>query len=102
MQFHRADQNKGIALIYRRPNDPHLVAGVREQRKSADSVGWIYPEDDTFPVRLRGLEPATPYTIHFEKSRQTRKMTGEELARGIEIVINNAPGAEIVTYQKTE
>ena len=102
MQFHRADQNRGIALIYRRPDDPHLVAGVREQRKSADSVGWIYPMDDTFHVRLRGLEPATPYTIHFEKSGQERKMTGEELARGIDIVISKVPNAEIVTYQKTE
>jgi alpha-galactosidase len=75
-QFHRVDLDKGFALLFKRP-----VA------------------TDTFRLCLRGLEPQSCYRVHFERSNQDETLTGEELANGVEIIISEEKGAELITYE---
>jgi alpha-galactosidase len=75
-QFHRVDLDKGFALIFRRD----------KARESKLTVG------------LKGLNPETMYKVHFESADKDAVLSGKELA-ALEIVIDEAPGAEMVRYE---
>lgn len=82
-QFHRVDLDKGFALLFRR----------------FDSKQMVYPVDDTFNLCLRGLEPKENYRIYFERINTDSTLTGHVLAEGIGVVIDETPGAEMITYE---
>jgi alpha-galactosidase len=82
-QFHRADLDKGFALVFKRFDSPHV----------------IYSVNDTFTLKLRGIDPQSRYQLHYEQSNKDQTLTGQALAKGIEIVVGKAPGAELVVYE---
>jgi alpha-galactosidase len=82
-QFHRVDSDKGFALLFRRPIAPKV----------------IYPVTDTFKLCLRGLEPQKHYRVHFERSNREETLQGDALTKGIEIVISEEKGAEMIIYE---
>ncbi len=81
-QFHRVDLDKGFALIFRRPTSRSVVP----------------PVSDALNIRLRGLDPERRYRVHFERSSRDDVLTGDTLAKGLEVTITGQKGAEMITY----
>jgi alpha-galactosidase len=82
-QFHRRDLNSGFALIFR--------------RTSADRVS--YPVDQSFKVRLRGLNPDANYRVVYESSKREQTIRGGALMKPTELAIGKAPAAELILYE---
>jgi alpha-galactosidase len=82
-QFHRVDLDEGLVQVFRR-------YGER---------GITYPTGDVFVARLRGLDPDARYRVAFERAGQERVLAGADLARGFDVTIGEAPGAEMVSYR---
>ena len=82
-QFHRVDLDRGFALIFRRPTS-----------RSVD-----HPVGDALNIRLRGLDPEKRYRVHFERSLRDDTFTGDMLAKGLEVIIADEKGAEMITYE---
>ena len=77
-QFHREDMKQGMFLVFRRPESPYLSARLK----------------------LSGLSPSGNYELNFEDTGVKRASTGEELANGIDVTIEDAPGSLLVTYRE--
>jgi len=77
-QFHREDLGQGMLLAFRRPNASDLTARLR----------------------LRGLLPSGRYELNFEDTGNKQTFTGEELAAGIDVTIEQTPGSLLVTYRE--
>ena len=84
-QFHRSDLDEGVALIFRR--------GI---------VKPLIPVGESLSVSLRGLEPDSRYRLQFEGSGREQIKNGRVLAEAMEIIIRDAPGAEMITYQRAD
>ena len=84
-QFHRRDLDRGFALIFRR--------GI---------VKPVIPVPASLVISLRGLEPNTPYRVHLRKAGSDEMRPGRALAEGTEIVIRDAPGVEMITYDRVD
>jgi hypothetical protein len=82
-QFHRADSDRGFALLFRR----------------ADSRRSDYAASDTFTVRLRGLKPDGNYRVRFESGNRVDTIKAEALAKGIELRVGKPPAAEMIIYE---
>jgi hypothetical protein len=85
-QFHRPDLDKGFALVFRR----------------FDSSRTLFPTRETFTLRLRGLKPATEYQVRLEAANRVQMMTGETLARGVDLSLGKAPAAEMISYEPAD
>ena len=85
-QFHRPDLDKGVALVFRR----------------YDSNRTLYPARETFTLRLRGLNPARDYRVSFEAANHVQALTGEALARGVELSLGKPPAAEMISYKPAD
>ena len=85
-QFHRADSDRGFALLFRR----------------ADSQRSDYPASDTFTLRLRGLKPDGNYRVRFESGNRVDTIKGQALAKGIELSVGKPPAAEMITYEPAQ
>ena len=83
-QFHRHDLDKGFALVFRR-------AGV---------AAAPCPASTSFILRLRGLTPGSTYSTTFERSGRILDLTCAKLAEGVELIMRNAPCAEMVIYER--
>ena len=83
-QFHRTDEDRGGVLMFR--------------RTGSQEAG--YHVDDTFTASLRGLDPGARYKVHFESAGRDEQIMGSELAAGLPITIKDAPGAEMITYER--
>jgi len=77
-QFHRDDLKQGMFLAFRHPNSSDLTARLK----------------------LRGLLPSGRYELSFEDTGNKQTFTGKELAAGIEVTIEPAPGSLLVTYRE--
>jgi len=75
-QFHREDLKQGMFLAFRRPNSSDLTARLK----------------------LRGLLLSARYELNFEDAGKKQTFTGEALAAGIDITIEQARGSLLVTY----
>lgn len=82
-QFHRADRNKGFALVFRRP----------AANRSA------YPREETLTVKLRGLDPAAEYDLRWEAAGRTQKAKGAALAKGVDLTLRPR-GTEMMVYER--
>ena len=82
-QFHRVDLDEGFALVFKRFDSRRVLYSVR----------------DTFTLKLRGIHPETRYRLHYEHSNKDETLTGQALAKGIEIAAGKAPSAELVVYE---
>ena len=77
-QFHREDLGQGMFLAFRRLNSSDLTANLK----------------------LRGLLPSGCYEVNFEDRGSKQTFTGEALAAGIDVTIEDAPGSLLVTYHE--
>ncbi len=77
-QFHREDLKQGMFLAFRRLNSPNLTACLK----------------------LGGLSPSARYEVNFEDTGNKQTFTGEALATGINVTIEDAPGSLLVTYRE--
>jgi len=82
-QFHRRDLDSGLALVFKRFDSPRVLHSVR----------------DAFSLELRGLPPQSQYQVHFLSSNDVRIVTGQELAKGLDLTLGKAPSAEMIIYQ---
>jgi alpha-galactosidase len=85
-QFHRVDWDKGFVLLFRR-SKTHQV---------------VYPASDTFRLSLRGLDPQSRYRLHFERRNTNEVLTGDTFAKSREIIMSDAPAAEMIIYERVE
>ena len=76
-QFHREDLRQGMVLAFRRPKCPVPIVCLK----------------------LRGLSPNARYEVHFDNS-DVRVFTGRQLAEGLEVKIDDAPGSALITYRQ--
>lgn len=76
-QFHRADLAEGMALVFRSSASLYLAA----------------------EIKLRGLDPKQTYEVRFVDSRETRRMTGEELGQPMRVEIEKSPGSFMIRYR---
>jgi alpha-galactosidase len=76
-QLHRPDEQRGIAVIFRRPQSVQSSA----------------------PIGLQAIDPKASYKLTDKDSGQTRSLKGSEL-RGLAVKIERAPGAKILFYEK--
>jgi len=84
-QFHRRDLDSGLALVFKRFDSPQVLHSVR----------------DAFSLELRGLPPQSQYQVHFLSSNDARIVTGQALAKGLDLTLGKAPSAEMIIYQPT-
>lgn len=81
-QFHRVDLDAGFILVFRRPV----------------SKKALYPASNTFRIHFRGVDPGKNYHLHFQQNDREEVLTGGVLAGGIDIVIGEEKGAEMIIY----
>ena len=100
-QFHRVDLDEGMALVFRRLDDKlfqHDLVGKFRPRDIGPRM--IYPAGKSFKAYFRGLDPAEEYTVRFERGAVMKKFSGQRMTEGIEIVVDNVPGAELIYYKR--
>ncbi len=79
-QFHRPKESDGIILAFRREES----------------------QEDTLPVRLRGLVESAVYEMHYEDYGLTVRNTGRELMEGIRLSIPQRPASLLAHYRQVE
>ena len=84
-QFHRRDLDRRVALIFRRG----IVEPLTPVRKS-------------LTVSLRGLEPDAEYRVRFRRAGSDEIKKGREFTEATVIVIPEAPGAEMLAYERVD
>ena len=77
-QFHREDMKQGMFLAFRRPDSPR----------------------PSLRLKPGGLHPGARYELSFQDTGTSRTATGQELANGIDVTIEDAPGSLLVTYRQ--
>jgi alpha-galactosidase len=89
---HSRQLDRWIAWQFDRPeNGEGVVQAFRRSQCQEASVRY----------RLRGLEPDAIYTLVDFDAPATTEMSGRELMEsGLPVVIQDRPGASIITYQK--
>jgi len=75
-QFNRPELGRGFAMFFRRPKSPN----------------------PNIEVSLHGLDPGAEYEMTFVDRAETRRLTGENLAK-LRVEIVEAPGSALVTYR---
>jgi len=81
-QFHRLDLAAGFALVFRRNTED------------------ASPSPGQFQAKLRGLKPRGRYVVQLARADTKQTFSGEQLHDGIELLIENRPGAELITYHR--
>ena len=79
-QFHREDRKEGMFLAFRRPEN----------------------SDRSVQLKLRGLHPDARYELTFEDAGHQQTLTGQELADGLQVTSEEAPGSQFVTYRQLD
>ncbi len=82
-QFHRTDLNSGCAFVFKRQKSPEV----------------LYPESDSFRLRLSGLARSAQYRVRYESAGTEKVISASGLKQGLDIALNAAPSAELITYQ---
>jgi alpha-galactosidase len=77
LQFHRADLNEGMLILFRRPD-----AGAK-----------------TFTANLQRVDTGIEYELKWLVSDNAQRVAGQALARGLSVTVPEAPGTELVTYR---
>jgi alpha-galactosidase len=90
------DQSEWMASQYHRPDlDEGLILAFRRQDSRFAAV----------QVTLHGLDRTKNYVLTFDTAGKTVTMSGSDLMsviKGLEIVVPDNPGSELVTYKKSE
>ena len=79
-QLNRPDQGNGIIMAFRRKDC----------------------SETSVRVKLSGLEPAGKYELTDEDSQKKATISGEELAKGYTLTLNDKPGSLLICYKKTQ
>lgn len=77
-QFHREDLREGMVLAFRRPQSPYVTARLA----------------------LKGLSPTARCELTFADSGMQHVCSGNELAEGLDVTIESAPGSALITYRQ--
>jgi hypothetical protein len=49
---------------------------------------------------LRGLDPAKKYRVRFERGGRVETLTGQALAKGVEITLGTPRSVEMIRYEE--
>jgi alpha-galactosidase len=79
-QYHRPDLDEGLVLVFRRED----TAGRDWQRA----------------FRLRGLDPAATYRLEHDTTRESRQVSGADLAAGLVVQLHDAPASDMIHYRR--
>lgn len=77
MQFHRADLDAGMVLVFRRAQSPYSAVDLR----------------------LEGLDPDADYALTDEDAGNTLRQSGAELSR-LSVLLAEAPASKLLTYRR--
>jgi alpha-galactosidase len=77
-QFHREDMKQGMAMVFRRQES----------------------KDSSIALRFCGLHPDAQYEVAIEDTGLKQTLTVEALSKGMDVTIEDAPGASLVTYRQ--
>ncbi len=80
-QFHLPDRKSGIVFVFRRKQCPTAQ----------------------ITLHLRAVEPEALYEVYLsddDLKRTARAMRGRDMAKGMEVVIDHAPGSILIEYRK--
>ena len=77
-QLNKPSDNSGIVVAFRRKDN----------------------QTNTISVKLRGLNPNITYSVFNDNDKSVVSGTGKELAEGITLKINDAPGSLLLKYSK--
>jgi len=78
-QFHRADLDEGMLLVFRHAESP----------------------DATAEVSLRGLDPKATYELTYESTGRKTRFKGAELMGRFKLTIAERHGSDLIRYRKT-
>jgi predicted ribosome-associated RNA-binding protein Tma20 len=78
MQFHRADLQEGMVLVFRRAESPFR----------------------TLEVALRGLEADAQYEVSFDGGSAKKRAKGAELMKALPLTIEGTPSSDLVRYRR--
>ncbi|MBC8873764.1 MAG: NPCBM/NEW2 domain-containing protein [Planctomycetes bacterium] len=76
-QYHRADLDEGMILVFRHSESP-------------------YPAAD---VSLHGLKGDATYLLHYESTGETRQIKGAELMENLRLEIPEKQSSDLITYE---
>lgn len=76
-QYHRADLDEGMILVFRRPESPYSTA----------------------EVALHGLKADATYVVEYESTGESRLLEGAELMAGLQIEIPQRHKSDLITYR---
>jgi alpha-galactosidase len=77
-QFHREDMKQGMVLAFRRQQS----------------------NDSSICLNLHGLKSDANYEVSFEDTQTKETLSGEKLASGIDVTIQEAPGSLLIIYKQ--
>jgi alpha-galactosidase len=77
-QFHRADLQEGVLLVFRRPDSPYREA----------------------QVRVRGLDRDADYELHWDGSDRRQTVSAAELEAGLVIELPSPRSAAMIHYRR--
>jgi alpha-galactosidase len=88
---HTVSEGQWLASQYDRPDlGEGMVVAFRRRFCPAPAI----------VVQPRALDPGTAYDVEFQSTGTRVARPGRELARGLEIALNEAPAHEIVRYRR--
>jgi len=79
-QYHRVDLGEGMVLAFHRAQC--AKTSIR--------------------VQLKGLDAAATYELEFSTGEPKRRMTGRELAAGLDLVLEATPSSVLITYRQVK
>ncbi len=77
-QYHRADLDEGMLLVFRRKESPY----------------------ETASVRLRGLTPEAVYVLSSDRTHTTVRHTGAELMDQLSITLDKPHSSDLIVYHR--
>ena len=77
-QYHRADLDEGMLLVFRRANSPYRVVDAA----------------------LRGLDPNSRYEVVSDAAGVLGTFAGDELSRGFQITLPNKHSSDLIIYRR--
>ena len=85
--------NAFLAYQLNRPSDRSgIVVAFRRKDNATNNI----------QVKLQGLDPETVYTIQNDNDGSITRQTGRELAEGVTLAIDQAPGSLLLRYTPAE
>jgi hypothetical protein len=79
-QYHRADLDEGMLLVFRHAESPYRTA----------------------EVSLHGLDPAATYELHSDSTGETTRATGAALMSSWQLTLAERHSSDLITYREVK